>query len=120
MVDGPIHRDKELSQSLLIADKAETPTMKDRGCGSGNIQIARTVPQWTLAPKYDIILHPFMLLLYCWRCVRLIFVWTGRHPAIYVFKEDLAVVSPHSRRFRTDHELRRVPGTVVWQINGPS
>jgi len=63
MSDGPTHRDKELGQSLLIADKAETPTTKDRGRGSVNIQIARTVPQWILAPKYDIILHPFMLFL---------------------------------------------------------
>ena len=55
--------DKELSQSLLIADKAEIPTTKGRGRGSVNIQIARTVPQWILAPKSDIILHLCMLFL---------------------------------------------------------
>ena len=37
--DDPTHNDKELSQSLLITDKAETPTTKDRGRGSVNIQI---------------------------------------------------------------------------------
>ena len=38
MVDGPIHRDKELSQSLLIADKARnTDNVKDRGRRSGSI-----------------------------------------------------------------------------------
>ena len=51
MGDGPTHRDKEISQYLLIADKAETPTTKDRGRGSVNIQITRTVPQWILAPS---------------------------------------------------------------------
>lgn len=49
------------------------------------------MPQWILAPK-DITLHPSMLSLKRWECVRLILVWIGRRPAI--FKEDWALVSP--------------------------